>query len=181
MHEPEAASPGRVDDLLARAIDAELAVQRELRDAIEGLNARVDHLEQTITSLRADIASQVELAARMGLGERLDALTGDLRRQINDLGRLIVNDLGRLPQIVREAVAAAPAPAGAPDPVVRAPDERDGAPAGPPSGAGGTGDVVDVRDGAPAADPVVAEARAALDLPYADGGSEERRTLFRRR
>lgn len=143
----------RVDDLLSRAIDEQVAEYRTWREAMDALTARVDQLEAVIQSLRDDLADLVGDAARLAVRDAVDAGSDDLRRQISDLGRLIVNDLGKLPQIIRAASAP-----GQPDVDLR---DRATASASIPV-------------------PVPVEAGQLLDLPYGEAG-EERRGRFRKR
>ena len=143
----------RVDELVHRAIDEQVDEYRRWRDEATALAARVEALEGAVESLRAELAATVEGAAHAGVAGEIERLSADLRRQISDLGRLIVNDLGRLPKLLADAA--------------------------PPAVAGPADDALDLRepDVDPDAEPV--DRGADLDLPYAVG--EERRGRFRRR
>jgi hypothetical protein len=77
-------------------------------------------------------------------------MSDDLRRQISDLGRLIVNDLGRLPKLLEEH--RPPAPESTPTPPAQ----------------------LDLRDLPRVEHPV------DPDLPYADAGEERRGLFRRR-
>jgi len=92
----------RVDELVTRAIDEQVAEYRQWRDEAAALAERVERLEAALDALRADVAAGVTDAARAGVAGEIDRLADDLRRQISDLGRLIVNDLGRLPKLLAE-------------------------------------------------------------------------------
>lgn len=137
----------RVDELVSRAIDEQVAEYRQWRAEAAALAERVTALEHAVASMRAEVAD----AAREGVAGEVDRLSEDLRRQINDLGRLIVNDLGRLPKLLAER-------APAPEPAEPEPDARQ----------------LDLRELPHVEHPV------DPDLPYADP-AEERRGLFRRR
>ena len=100
-------SPPPVDQLLARAVDEQLAEQRSWRQAMEGLAERLTRLEEVVAALPAEVAAAVEAAVRTGVAAELEVVGAELRRQVNDLGRLIVNDLGRLPKIIRDAAQGA--------------------------------------------------------------------------
>ena len=142
----------RVDELVNRAIDEQISEYRQWREEAAALVARVEALEAAVGALRSDLATVVETAAGAGVAGEIDRLSADLRRQVSDLGRLIVNDLGRLPKLLATAHETAPAATAAD--VSDAPDAPD---------------EVDLR-----------EPRGEADLPYAVGGGE-RRGLFRRR
>ena len=96
----------RVDELLSRAVEDQVAEYREWRLAMDALGDRVERLETAVHALCEDLDRRVEGAARDAVSEQLEQLSGDIRRQISDLGRLIVNDLGRLPKLL--ATPAAP-------------------------------------------------------------------------
>jgi hypothetical protein len=107
--------PSRVEDLLARAVDEQVAEQRSWREAVEALTSRVGDLETAVSGLRHELAAVVEQGARAGVTGELEAVSAELRRQISDLGRMIVNDLGKLPRLLKETRAAtAPPPAPLP-------------------------------------------------------------------
>lgn len=143
----------RVDELVNRAIDEQIREYRQWREEAAALVARVDALEAAVEALRNELATVVETAAGAGVAGEIDRLSADLRRQISDLGRLIVNDLGRLPKLLATAQEAA-------------------APAATDAGASDMPDVPDEVD--------LREPGGGIDLPYAVGGGE-RRGLFRRR
>jgi hypothetical protein len=109
----------RVDDLVNRAIDEQITEYREWRAEAAALRARVEALETAVERLTAELSATVERAARAGVAGEIDRLSADVRRQISDLGRLIVNDLGRLPTLLSAGVA---------DAVDDAVDDADGAP-----------------------------------------------------
>ena len=90
----------RVDELLSRAVEDQVAEYREWRLAMDALGERVERLETAVHALCEDLDRRVGGAARDAVSEQLEQLSGDIRRQISDLGRLIVNDLGRLPKIL---------------------------------------------------------------------------------
>ena len=92
----------RVDELLARAVDEQVAEQRSWRAAVEALTERVAAVELAIAALRDELGGAVESGARAAVAGELDGVSTELRRQISDLGRMIVNDLGKLPRIIRE-------------------------------------------------------------------------------
>lgn len=110
----------RVEELLARAIEEQIAEARAYREAVDALTDRVERMEEAIASLRQELEVTVEGGARAGVSGELETVAGELRRQISDLGRMIVNDLGRLPQIIRDAQTPPPPVRpplpGAPDP-----------------------------------------------------------------
>jgi hypothetical protein len=116
----------RVDELVTRALDAQVDEYRQWREEAAALAERVGRLEAAVEALRADVAA----AAREGVAGEFDRLSEDLRRQINDLGRLIVNDLGRLPKILAERPAEAQPPLDLRDdvelPYAEAGDDRRG-------------------------------------------------------
>ena len=109
----------RVDELVSRAMDEQVAEYRQWRDEAAALAERIERLEAAVDALRAEVAAGVADAARTGVAGEVDRLADDLRRQISDLGRLIVNDLGRLPKLLEQqqppssTVSSAP-PAGEP-------------------------------------------------------------------
>lgn len=148
----------KVDELVSRAIDEQVDEYRRWRAEAAELVARVEALEGAVESLRAELAASVEGAARAGVAGEVDRLTADVRRQISDLGRLIVNDLGRLPKLL----AASDVPAPGPGPGAAPADAAD--------------DSLDLRERPPGDE---AGRGADLDLPYAVG--EARRGRFRRR
>jgi len=94
-------------------IDRRLAtVERGLGRVTASLAAVTDSLEATVS---AAVATEVNAAA------------GDLRHAVSELGRILVRDVGKLPQMltqhrreivaeIRGAAAFAPAPASAPAP-----------------------------------------------------------------
>lgn len=114
----------RVDELVTRAIDEQVNEYRRWRQEAAALAARVERLEAAVGALRAELGPAVEDAARAGVAEEVERLSADLRRQISDLGRLIVNDLGRLPKLL----TATPAPEGGSIDVRDAPPEAPGEP-----------------------------------------------------
>ena len=70
-------------------------------------------------------------AARDGVAGEVARLSDDLRRQISDLGRLIVNDLGRLPKLLCDRPATEPeAPAEPPDDALDLREPPEAAPGG---------------------------------------------------
>lgn len=97
----------RVDELVNRALDEQVSEYRRWREEAAALAERIERLEAAVESLRGDVAAAVTDAAREGVAGEIDRLSDDLRRQISDLGRLIVNDLGRLPKILAERPPAA--------------------------------------------------------------------------
>jgi hypothetical protein len=92
----------RVDELVSRAMDEQVAEYRQWRDEAAALAERIERLEAAVDALRAEVAGGVTEAARLGVAGEVDRLADDLRRQISDLGRLIVNDLGRLPMLLEQ-------------------------------------------------------------------------------
>lgn len=92
----------RVDELVSRAMDEQVSEYRRWRDEAAALAERVERLEGAVDALRADLAAGVTDAARAGVAGEIDRLADDLRRQVSDLGRLIVNDLGRLPKLLEQ-------------------------------------------------------------------------------
>lgn len=92
----------RVDELVSRAMDEQVAEYRQWRDEAAALAERIGRLEAAVDALRAEVAGGVADAARAGVAGEVDRLADDLRRQISDLGRLIVNDLGRLPKLLEQ-------------------------------------------------------------------------------
>lgn len=102
----------RVDELVSRAMHEQVAEYRQWRDEAAALAERIERLESAVDALRAEVAGGVADAARAGVAGEVDRLADDLRRQISDLGRLIVNDLGRLPKLLEHQQA--PVPSGPP-------------------------------------------------------------------
>ncbi|HET7653811.1 MAG TPA: hypothetical protein VFK42_12290 [Acidimicrobiales bacterium] len=98
----------RVDELVSRAMDEQVAEYRQWRDEAAALAERIERLEAAVDALRAEVAGGVTEAARLGVAGEVDRLADDLRRQISDLGRLIVNDLGRLPKLLEQQQPAPP-------------------------------------------------------------------------
>lgn len=116
----------RVDELVSRAMDEQVAEYRQWRDEAAALAERIGRLEVAVDALRAEVASGVADAARAGVAGEVDRLADDLRRQISDLGRLIVNDLGRLPKLLeqQQPLPSPAPPAAAEEPAL---DLRDNA------------------------------------------------------
>jgi hypothetical protein len=116
----------RVDELVSRAMDEQVAEYRQWRDEAAALAERIERLEAAVDALRAEVAGGVTEAARLGVAGEVDRLADDLRRQISDLGRLIVNDLGRLPKLLeqQQPPQQSPAPPPAEEPAL---DLRDNA------------------------------------------------------
>ena len=112
----------RVDELVNRAIDEQISEYRQWREEAAALGARLEALEAAVEALRTELTSTVEGAARAGVAGEIERLSADLRRQVSDLGRLIVNDLGRLPKLLANGASA---PAGDAGDVGDAPGEVD--------------------------------------------------------
>jgi hypothetical protein len=92
----------RVDELVSRAMDEQVAEYRQWRSEAAALAERIERLEAAVEALRTQVAGGLADAARAGVAGEVDRLADDLRRQISDLGRLIVNDLGRLPRLLEQ-------------------------------------------------------------------------------
>lgn len=87
----------RIDDLLSRAIDEQVAEYRSWREAMESFAARVDRLDAVVQGLRAEVAGVVGDAARAAVSEAVETMSADLRHEISDLGRLILREPARAP------------------------------------------------------------------------------------
>ena len=72
--------PPRVDELLSRAVDDQVAEYREWRLAMEAVADRVERLEAAVRALCDDLDSRVEGATRTALSELLEQLQAEIRR-----------------------------------------------------------------------------------------------------
>lgn len=97
---------------------------RDVAQRLDVVEARLIDLAARLDALTDSLPSVVETA----VAEQVRAMSGELRRTVSQLGRLLVRDLGRLSQILAEhrdtilAEVRGPAPPSSPpEPPVAAP------------------------------------------------------------